>query len=251
MALLAFEELARALGGAVVLDGVDLELRRAEILGLLGGIGGGKTTLARMVSGLERADSGRVLFDGVDLLGLSPRQRRLLRLRGALQLVSQDPYASLSPRLTVAQAVAEPLRVRGHSSGDHLEAAREALGQVGLAPDLLRRYPRDLSGGERQRVALARALVPGPSLIIADEPVSMLDTTSKAGILSLLAALRDERGLCVLLISHDVRVAAHLCDRVAVLHRGKVVEVGPTRRVLSRPDHPYTARLVAAAPKLL
>jgi len=150
----------------------------------------------------------------------------------------------------VAQAVAEPLRVRG-VAGPHLEAVHDALGKVGLAENLLQRYPRDLSGGERQRVALARALVPGPRLVIADEIVSMLDSTSKVGILSLLAALRDKTGLSVLFISHDVGVAAHICDRIAVLYRGRIVEAGPTRRILTRPDHPHTARLIAAVPKLL
>jgi oligopeptide transport system ATP-binding protein len=227
-------------------DGVDLDLRRGEALALVGESGSGKSTFALALAGLRPADRGQITFDGRVLPSRRSRsdQRRI-------QMVFQDPYSSLNPRLTVGGMLRELIRVH------HIVPAREAdaycaqlLSLVGLGDDAMRAYPRQFSGGQRQRVAIARALVLRPEVLVADEPVSALDVSVQATILNLLAELRAELGLTLLLISHNLAVVRHLCDRVAVMYLGRIVEVAPVGQLFADPRHPYTKGLLAAIPRL-
>jgi len=232
----------------VALDGVSLELRRGEILGLVGRSGSGKSTLARVLLGLERPDEGQVTFDGRSLEALTEPERR--RLRRDVQVVFQDPHAALDPRQSVGDVVAEPLAIHGLvPRSERRGRGKLLLGEVGLPGEdaFLDRFPRELSGGERQRVALARALASGPRALILDEPVSALDASVRGQVLNLLLELHESAGLAMLLIAHDVRLVARLCSRVAVMAGGRVVEEGPTREVLESPAHEATAELLAAA----
>ncbi|AQW47228.1 ABC transporter ATP-binding protein [Streptomyces violaceusniger] len=235
-----------------VLDGVELSVGEGEIVGVIGETGSGKTTLARTAVGLVPARSGRVVFDGREVSGLRGRALRAFRRSGRLSYAFQDPLRALDPELTVRRAVAEPLAVAG-DLGDAEIAARvdEALETVGLDPARLGdRLPGAISGGQRQRVLLARAIVTRPRLLIADEPVSALDASNRNRVLRLLERLRTERGMAVVVISHDLSSLAGIADRVAVLYRGRVVEQGPVREVFGRPMHPYTALLIASAPSV-
>ena len=228
-------------------DGVSLTIRRGEALGLVGESGSGKSTLARTVIRLESPTEGRVLFDGVDVANLSSREMRPFRRR--VQIVFQDPYASLNPRMRVGDIVAEPLIV--HEGIDRREArsrAAELLERVGLPGDSGRRYPHEFSGGQRQRVGIARALAVRPELIVLDEPVSALDVSIRAQLLNLLKRLQREFSLTYLLISHDLGVVRHVCDRVAVMYLGQIVEEGICEDVFRNPQHPYTQALIAAIP---
>jgi len=227
-------------------DGVDLEIRRGEALALVGESGSGKSTLARALTGLAPLAKGEIRFDGRVLPGRRKRadQRRI-------QMVFQDPYSSLNPRLTVGGMLTELLRV--HHVVPRSEVAsfsRELLGLVGLGEEALRAYPRQFSGGQRQRVAIARALALRPDILVADEPVSALDVSVQATILNLLRDLRAELGLTLMLISHNLAVVRHLCDRVAVMYLGRIIEVAPTETLFSDPQHPYTRGLLAAIPKM-
>ena len=248
MTLLAVEGLSVTFRGAAgrvpaVVD-VDLVVAASEVVGLVGGSGAGKSTVARAVAGLERVASGRIRFDGVDLTDLRGAARR--RARRGLHLVFQDPYASLPPTLPVGRIVAEPLVI--HRLGDREARVHDALGAVHLPPGrYLHRYPHQLSGGEHQRVAFARALVTEPRLVLADEPTQMLDASLRAEIADLLEELRARRGVAVLHITHDLALAQRSCDRLVVLRAGRVVEQGPTGAVLARPEHPYTRALIDAA----
>jgi len=227
-------------------DGVDLDLARGEALALVGESGSGKSTLALALAGLRPVDHGEIRFDGRVLPARRSRadQRRI-------QMVFQDPYSSLNPRLTVGGMLRELLRVHHIVPSGEVEAySKELLNLVGLGPDALHAYPRQFSGGQRQRVAIARALALRPDVLVADEPVSALDVSVQATILNLLRDLRDELGLTLLLISHNLAVVRHLCDRVAVMYLGRIVEVGPTERLFSDPRHPYTKGLLAAIPRL-
>jgi oligopeptide/dipeptide ABC transporter ATP-binding protein len=227
-------------------DGVDLDLARGEALALVGESGSGKSTLALALSGLRPPDSGEILLDGRQL----PARRSRADLR-RIQMVFQDPYSSLNPRLTVGGMLRELLRVHHIVPRGEVESyCKELLGLVGLGEDALRAYPRQFSGGQRQRVAIARALVLRPDILVADEPVSALDVSVQATILNLLRDLRGELGLSLLLISHNLAVVRHLCDRVAVMYLGRIVEVGPTEQLFSDPRHPYTRGLLAAIPRL-
>jgi len=229
-------------------DGVDLEVRRGETLAVVGESGCGKSTLARLLLRLERPDAGTLRLDGIDLASLP--ERRLRPLRRRLQIVFQDPYASLNPRLSVAALVAEPLLVHGQGGAAERRArVGELLALVGLRPALADRFPHELSGGQRQRVAIARALATGPELLVADEPISALDVSVQAQVLNLLADLRARLGLALVLVTHDLAVVRHMADRVAVMYLGKIVERAPAEALLSAPRHPYSRALLAAVPR--
>lgn len=233
------------------LGGVSLAVGRGETLALVGESGSGKSTLARVVMGLVTPQAGGVLLDGAELppLGHPGRRRHLRRL----QMVFQDPDASLDPRRTVTQSIGEPLELARPSPPRGVREARvaELLDEVGLDRDLGPRYPHELSGGQRQRVCIARALAVEPELLVLDEAVSALDVSVQAQILNLLVDLRERRGLTYLFITHDLRVVRHLATTVAALHRGVLVESGPADRVFEAPSHEYTRALLAAVPALL
>ena len=237
--------------GAAVLSDVGLAVHPGEILGVIGETGSGKTTLARAVVGLAPVRTGRIAFEGAEISALRGRRLRDFRRTGRLQFAFQDPLRALDPDLSIAASVAEPLAVAGTADRAEREGwVREALLAVGLDPALSDRLPGQLSGGQRQRALLARALVTRPALLLADEPVSALDAANRNHVLRLLADLRDLSGTALLVISHDLHSLAAIADRLAVLHRGRIAEQGPARDVVDAPQHPYTARLVAAAPRL-
>jgi ABC-type glutathione transport system ATPase component len=233
-----------------ILSSVDLTVAPGEIVGLIGETGSGKTTLARAVLGLVPAGSGSVRLDGRDITTLRGRARRALRRRGTVQYVFQDPLRSLDPDRRVYDSVAEALEVRRTPRAEIARAVAEALELVGLPASLGQRYPGQLSGGQRQRIAIARAMVASPRLLICDEPVSALDANSRVHVLELLERLRAERGVAIVLITHDLGTLAGLADTVAVLYRGRLVESGNTVEVLTRPSHPYTRLLVSSVPTL-
>ncbi len=232
---------------ARAVDGVDLDIRRGEIVALVGESGCGKTTLARSLLGLVRPTSGRVTFDGASL----PRSGRALKAyRRRAQLVLQDPSGSLNPRHTVYDIVAEGLRIHGHA-GDERAAVADALSRAGLRPPerFFLRYPHELSGGQRQRVVIAGALVLEPELLVADEPVASLDASVRGEILALLLRLRTELGLSALVATHDLGLAWNIADRVAVMYLGRIVETGPVEQILTAPRHPYTQALLSVLPE--
>jgi ABC-type glutathione transport system ATPase component len=234
----------RAAGGGVVhaVACVDLEIGRGEIVGLVGESGSGKTTVAHCVLRLLEPDGGQVTLDGADITHLS--RRKLLPLRPKMHMVFQDPYSSLNPRMTVADIVAAPLRAQ--RTARRADKVAEMLTQVGLSPQLRTRYPHELSGGQRQRVGLARSLIARPRLLVADEPTSALDVSVQAAILNQLADLQREFGFSCLFISHDLAVVRYLCDRIAVMSQGEIVEAGLRDQVFGSPRHPYTRDLIAA-----
>ncbi|MFJ2766933.1 dipeptide ABC transporter ATP-binding protein [Streptomyces sp. NPDC087300] len=227
--------------------GISLRLTEGETLGLVGESGSGKSTTARVLAGLQRPSGGTVRFDGRDITRAADDTALRRELSREVQLVFQDPYASLNPRRTVEEIVTLPLRVHtGMSRWERRDRAAELLEQVGLSADQLPRYPHEFSGGQRQRIGIARALAPRPRLIIADEPVSALDVSVQAQVLNLLMDLRDELGLSLLFVSHDLAVVRHLCDRVAVLHQGEIVETGSRDDIFEQPQEAYTKELLAA-----
>ncbi len=237
----------REAGQVRAVDGVSFSVARGETLGLVGESGSGKTTLSRTVLQLLTPTSGSVRFEGEEIAGLS--RRRMRPLRAEMQMIFQDPYASLNPRKRIGQIVGEPLRVQGRASGAELRRqVQELLERVGLSPEHYNRYPHEFSGGQRQRVGIARALSLRPKLIIADEPVSALDVSIRAQILDLLSDLQEEFGLTYVFVAHDIGVVRHVSDRIAVMHDGKIVEQGPADQVCERPSDAYTKTLLAAVP---
>ena len=251
---LTVEFTARSGAVARAVDGVDLRLGAGEIVALVGESGSGKTTLARTLMGLERPVSGEVLLDGAPL---DHSGRALRRFRRRVQMVLQDPAGALNPRHTVYDSVAEGLRLHGAVAADpegrtETQLVASALSQAGLRPPetLFLRYPHELSGGQRQRVLVAGALALGPELLIADEPVSSLDASIRGEILALLLRLREDLGLGVLVVTHDLGLAWNIADRIAVMYLGRIVEAGPTEEVLLAPRHPYTRALLSVVPEI-
>ncbi|MEA3366088.1 MAG: oligopeptide/dipeptide ABC transporter ATP-binding protein [Candidatus Hydrogenedentes bacterium] len=237
----------RQLGTVRAVDGVSLDVAEGETVGLVGESGCGKSTLARTIVRLVPPTEGTVTFEGRTISSLSESAFREIRPR--VQMIFQDPYASLNPRMTVFDALAEPLRVHGLANGKGVtRRVSELMELVGLAPRFMRKYPHEFSGGQRQRISIARALALEPKLVIADEPVSALDVSVQAQILNLIARLRDQMGLTLLFIAHDLSVVHYLSHRIAVMYLGRIVELGPADEVFNRPRHPYTKALISAIP---
>ena len=228
-------------------DGVTFGVRRGETVGLVGESGCGKTTIGRTIVRLYKPTTGRIVFDGTDLAGLEGTQLRQMRRR--MQMVFQDPYASLNPRMNVAAIIAEPMDVHGvGTTQERRDRGRELLAVVGLDPTHAVRYPHEFSGGQRQRIGVARALALNPDLIVADEPISALDVSIQAQIINLLERLQGEFGLTYLFVAHDLSVVAHISDRIAVMYLGRIVEMIDARDLMKRPLHPYTVALLSAIP---
>jgi ABC-type glutathione transport system ATPase component len=238
----------RQIGAVRAVDGVSFDVLRGETLGIVGESGSGKTTTARLMGRLLEATSGEVRFEGQDITRL--RGASLKAVRRRLQMVFQDPYSSLNPRRTIGSIIGEPLAIHGLAPGPaaRRRTVAELMELVGLDPDQLDRYPHEFSGGQRQRVGVARALALQPTLLIADEPVSALDVSIQAQVLNLLAQMRRQLGLTVVLIAHDLSVVRHMCDRVAVMRDGEIVELAENEQLYSAPRHPYTRELLAAVP---
>ncbi|KFF99080.1 peptide ABC transporter ATP-binding protein [Streptomyces scabiei] len=229
-----------------VLHGVSLTVGQGETLGVVGESGSGKTTIGRSVLGLVAPTGGTVRFEGHDITRAGRKERRALARD--IQVVFQDPYSSLNPALTIGDILSEPLIVQGAPASEARQRVAELLDQVGLPRDASQRLPREFSGGQRQRVAIARALAPAPRLIVCDEPVSALDLTTQARVLDLLVDIQRRTRVAYLFISHDLAVIRHVSHRVSVIHRGDIVETGPAGDVTAIPEHPYTQRLLLAAP---
>ena len=228
-------------------DDVSFDIHKGEVLGLVGESGSGKTTTGRLLVRLLKATEGDIVFEGKDTQAMSDNAFR--PLRRDMQFIFQDPYSSLNPRLTVAHAIAEPIRLHGVASGKAVEdRVGELMNTVGLNPRMASRYPHEFSGGQRQRIGIARALALNPKLIIADEPVSALDVSIQAQVLNLLHKLRDDFGLSYLFIAHDLNVVQHLCERIAVMYLGKLVEIADRDSLYAEPLHPYTQALTSAIP---
>jgi len=242
--------LGREAGHVKAVDDVSLEIRRGEVIGLVGESGSGKTTLGRTLLGLVQATEGSVVFDGQDITRMSEPELRALRRR--MQIVFQDPHASLNPAMTIEQSVGHPLTIHGIAKGRELRVrVAEALETVGLSPpeQFMDKYPSDLSGGQKQRAVIARAIILNPLLLVADEPVSMLDMSVRAKILELMLQLKREFGFTYLYITHDLATAKFFCDRIAILYLGRIVEIGPSEAIYADPKHPYTQALLKAIPE--
>ncbi|HXN39147.1 MAG TPA: ATP-binding cassette domain-containing protein [Solirubrobacteraceae bacterium] len=240
--------LARTVGAVKAVDGVSFEVHRGETLGIVGETGSGKSTTARLVMRLLDATSGQVRFEGRNITRL--RGAPLKAVRREMQMIFQDPYSSLNPRKTVGSIVAEPFVIHGLER-DRAQRRRRVQGlleTVGMSPEHYNRYPHEFSGGQRQRIGVARALALEPKLLVADEPVSALDVSIQAQVLNLLRDLQRRLGLTLLFISHDLSVVRYMCDRIAVMLEGKIVELGPVEQIFSAPTHPYTRELLASVP---
>jgi oligopeptide/dipeptide ABC transporter ATP-binding protein len=242
--------LRRTVGHVRAVDGVDLSIRRGKTLALVGESGCGKTTVGRSILRLVEPTAGKVVFDGVDLTSLDLQELR--KARRAMQMVFQDPMTSLDPRMRIRDIIAEGMESFGigKSAEDRTERIAEVMKRVQLDPGMLWRFPHEFSGGQRQRIGIARAIAVEPKLIICDEAVSALDVSIQAQVLNLLSDLRDQLGLTYLFITHDLSVVRYLADEVSVMYLGQIVERGPTERVFSDPQHPYTQGLLAAIPSV-
>ena len=237
----------RTAGWVKAVEDVSFQIEKGKTLGLVGESGCGKTTVARLILKLLDADEGRIIFSGQDLVPLSETEMKPLRQE--IQIIFQDPYGSLNPRMTVGQSIAEGLRVAGVYPGpDQKKRLEHLLKMVGMSPATMDRYPHEFSGGQRQRIGIARALSVEPALIICDEPVSALDVSIQAQIINLLKDLQDELNLSYLFISHDLNVVGYLCSDVVVMYRGHIMEYGPADEIFDRPLHPYTLLLLSSAP---
>ncbi|MGQ0629888.1 MAG: ABC transporter ATP-binding protein [Sporichthyaceae bacterium] len=240
--------LRRKVGAVQAVDGVSFDLRRGETLGLVGESGCGKSTVAKLLMGLETPTSGHAYYNGEDIFTLRGGAQRALRRQ--IQLVMQDPYSSLNPRMTVADIVGEPFEIHPEVApkGDRQAKVKELLDLVGLNPEHINRYPHQFSGGQRQRIGIARALALRPEIIICDEPVSALDVSIQAQVMNLLERLQGELGLSFIFIAHDLSVVRHLSDRVAVMYLGRIAEIGTDVEIYEHPVHPYTQALLSAVP---